>query len=274
MTTATSPRTRTSAAESEDGPGVGRLLRQWRERRRLSQLELSLQAEVSTRHLSFIETGRSKPTSEMIMKLTEHLDVPLRERNSLLLAGGYAPAYPEHDLNAPALSSVLSAMRELLEGHGPYPAVVVDAEWNLVDANSAVALLTEGAAPELLEPPVNALRLTLHPKGMAPRIRNHAQWRAHILDRLERQATSTADSALFELKKELEQYPYPSDDRVSEARNAVVVPLRYEFRGTELSLLSTTTVFGTPRDVTVSELAIESFFPADAATAEFLRARA
>lgn len=253
---------------------MGRLLRQWRERRRLSQLELSLTADVSTRHLSFIETGRSKPTSEMIMRLTEHLDVPLRERNALLLAGGYAPAYPEHELSSPALSSVLDAMRALLDGHEPYPAVVVDAEWNLVDANSAVALLTEGAAPELLEPPVNALRLTLHPKGMAPRIRNHAQWRAHILERLDRQAIATADVTLHELKKELEQYPYPRDGERCEPRNSVVVPLRYEYRGTELSLLSTTTVFGTPRDVTVSELAIESFFPADAATAEFLRSRA
>jgi transcriptional regulator with XRE-family HTH domain len=273
MTTATSPRTRLSTPDDEDGPAVGRLLRGWRERRRLSQLELSLQAEVSTRHLSFIETGRSKPTSEMIMRLTEHLDVPLRERNALLLAGGYAPAYPEHDLGAPALSSVMDALRALLDGHEPYPAVVVDAEWNLVDANSAVLLLTEGAAPELLEPPVNALRLALHPKGMAPRIRNHAQWRAHILERLERQATATADPALFELKKELEQYPHPKGDGHTEPRGSVVVPLRYEFRGTELSLLSTTTVFGTPRDVTVSELAIESFFPADAATAEFLRSR-
>src|SRR4051794_3517549 len=272
-TMATSPRTRTSTPESEDGPAVGRLLRQWRERRRLSQLELSLSAEVSTRHLSFIETGRSKPTSEMIMRLTEHLDVPLRERNALLLAGGYAPAYPEHDLTAPALSSVLDAMRALLDGHEPYPAVVVDAEWNLVDVNSAVALLTEGAAPHLLEPPVNALRLTLHPEGMAPRIRNHAQWRGHILERLERQASATADPALFELKEELEQYPHPEGDVHPESRSSVVVPLRYEYRGTEVSFLSTTTVFGTPGDVTVSELAIESFFPADAATADFLRSR-
>jgi hypothetical protein len=135
-------------------------------------------------------------------------------------------------------------------------------------------LLTEGAAAELLEPPVNALRLALHPKGMAPRIKNHAQWRAHILERLERQASATADPALFELKAELEQYPHPERGAHPEARGSVVVPLRYEFRGTELSLLSTTTVFGTPRDVTVSELAIESFFPADAATAEFLRAGA
>src|SRR3954453_2756711 len=149
---------------------VGQLLREWRERRRLSQLELSIQAEISTRHLSFVETGRSRPTPEMIVKLTEHLDVPLRERNQLLLAGGYAPIYPQHGLDAPELASVREALRLVLAGHEPYPALVINRWWELLEANAAVAVLTAGCAPELLAPPVNVLRLSLHPGGMAPQI--------------------------------------------------------------------------------------------------------
>src|SRR3954452_15164955 len=155
---------------------VGQLLREWRERRRLSQLDLSIQADISTRHLSFVETGRSRPTPEMIVRLTEHLDVPLRERNQLLLAGGYAPAYPQHGLDEPELASVRAALRQVLHGHEPYPAVVINRWWDLVDSNAAIAVLTQGCAPHLLEPPVNVLRLSLHPEGLAPRILNLAQW--------------------------------------------------------------------------------------------------
>lgn len=260
---------RLSPARSAQPP-VGSLLRAWRERRRLSQLELACEANVSTRHLSFVETGRARPSSEMILRLCEHLDVPLRERNALLLAGGYAPAYPEHELGAPQLTAVREAVRALLTGHEPYPAVAVDASWHLVDANRAVALLTEGAVAELLAPPVNVLRLSLHPDGMAPRIRNLGQWRGHVLERLRRQITATADRSLAGLHDELAEYPCDEGEVAGDSAD-VVVPLRYEVRGRVLSLLSTTSVFGTPRDVTVAGLAVESFFPADPETAAALR---
>jgi len=248
---------------------VGQQLRQWRERRRLSQLELSIQANVSTRHLSFVETGRAKPTSEMILRLTEHLDVPLRERNGLLLAGGFAPAYPSNDLHGPELAGILAAVRQVLNGHEPYPALVVDRGWTLIEANTAVERLTAGADPALLEPPVNVLRLSLHPDGMAPRIANLAEWRGHILGRLHREATVSGDSTLQELYEELRAYPggEASSEPISPA-----VPLRYRLGDQELAFISITAVFGTPLDVTVSELAIEAFYPADASTAAALRA--
>jgi transcriptional regulator with XRE-family HTH domain len=186
---------------------VGALLREWRERRRLSQLELAVQAEISTRHLSFVETGRSRPTPEMIVKLTEHLEVPLRERNQLLLAGGYAPRYPQHQLDAPELDSVRAALQLVLTAHQPYPALVINRWWELLDANPAVAMLTAGCAPHLLEPPVNVLRLSLHPDGMAPRIANLAQWRAHLLEQVHRRAEQTGDARLRELHEELLGYP-------------------------------------------------------------------
>ena len=252
-------------------PEVGQLLRGWRERRRLTQLSLSLQAEVSARHLSFIETGRSKPTSEMILRLSEQLEVPLRERNALLLAAGYAPAYPEHGLDDPSLDAVRDALRQVLEGHSPHPAVVVDKHWSLVDANGGISLFTESVAPELLEPPINVLRLSLHPQGMARSIVNLGEWRAHLLTRLEQQAAQTGDPQLTELHEELVGYPGGTDDDVRPGRHDVVVPLRYRHGDQELSFLSLTAVFGTPLDVTVAELAIEAFYPADVATGKFLR---
>jgi transcriptional regulator with XRE-family HTH domain len=251
---------------------VGELLREWRLRRRLSQLDLAIQADISARHLSFVETGRSRPTAEMILRLTEQLDVPLRDRNTLLLAGGYAPAYPEHGLDGPELAAVRAALRQVLAGHEPYPAVVVNRWWELVDANAGVAALTTGAAPALLEPPVNVLRLSLHPDGMAPRIANLAEWRAHLLARLQRQAAATGDPRLAELHRELRGYP--GGEHGSPTTTDVVVPLRYRHgdAGQELALFSLTAMVGTPMDVTVQELAIESFYPADQATAAALRA--
>jgi transcriptional regulator with XRE-family HTH domain len=248
---------------------VGQQLRQWRERRRLSQLELSIQANVSTRHLSFVETGRAKPTSEMILRLTEHLDVPLRERNGLLLAGGFAPEYPSNDLHGPELAAILAAVRQVLHGHEPFPALVVDRTWTLIEANKAVERLTAGAASALLEPPVNVLRLALHPDGMAPRIANLPEWRGQLLSRLHREATVTGDATLLDLYEELRAYPggEANTEPISPA-----VPLRYRVDDQELSFISTTAVFGTPLDVTVSELAIEAFYPADASTAAALRA--
>ena len=247
---------------------AGHLLREWRQRRRLSQLDLAIAANVSSRHLSFVETGRSRPTSEMILHLAEHLDVPLRDRNALLLAGGYAPAYPERGLAEPELTAVRQALKRVLAGHEPYPAVVVNRWWELVDANAAIGLFTKTAAPELLQPPVNVLRLSLHPDGMAPRIVNLPQWRAHLLARLHRQAQATGDPRLAALHDELAAYPGGQSGRP--APTDVVIPLRYRSDKKELSFLSISAVVGTPMDITVSELAIESFYPADEATAAAL----
>jgi transcriptional regulator with XRE-family HTH domain len=264
------PRTAPVAVRTRpEAPTVGDLLRSWRERRRLSQLDLSLRAEVSARHLSFIETGRSRPTSTMILRLCEQLEVPLRNRNELLLAGGYAPNYPQHDWAEPRLESVRAALRQVLTGHEPFPAAVVDQRWHLVEANAGIALFTRGAAAKLLTPPVNVLRLSLHPDGMATRIVNLGEWRAHLLARLARQAEVTGDPELAILHEELAGYPGPKPARP--AKSEIAVPLRYRYGDVELSFLSVTAVFGTPLDVTVEELAIESFFPADPATAAALR---
>jgi transcriptional regulator with XRE-family HTH domain len=253
---------------------VGPLLRDWRQRRRLSQLDLALDSGVSARHLSFVETGRSRPSPEMIIHLAEQLEVPLRDRNQLLLAGGYAPVYGERPLDAPEMQPVREALELVLTGHEPYPAAVVDRGWNMVAANRAVGLLTEGVAPELLEPPANVLRASLHPDGMAPRIANLGEWRAHLLERLERQVSLTGDDALAALHEELLGYPgAPAEDLPAEDRGAgIVVALRLRTDDGELAFFSTVTTFGTPVDITVSELAIESFFPADAATAQVVRA--
>ncbi|NJC84223.1 helix-turn-helix domain-containing protein [Planosporangium mesophilum] len=255
---------------------VGELLRDWRRSRGMSQLDLSIETGVSTRHLSFVETGRSRPSPELILRLADRLDVPLAERNTMLLAGGYAPAYPSHEVSDPHLAPVLTAARQLLHGHGPYPAVLLDRHWNLVEANPAVAVLTAGAAPHLLASPVNVLRLSLHPDGMAPRILNLPEWRAHLLSRLHQQAVTTNDAALYELHEELRGYPAGTDHAPPAGDGAprVVIPLRYRHGDRELSFISTTTVFGTPLDITVAGLAIEAFFPADPATAETLHALA
>jgi len=245
---------------------VGVRLREWRATRRMSQLELSVQAGVSARHLSFVETGRSRPTREMILRLAEELDVPLRSRNELLLAGGYAPAHAESDLDGPPLAAILSSLRDVLAGHEPYPALLVDRHWTMVDANDAVTPLTAGCAAWLLEPPVNVLRLSLHPAGLAPRIGNLAEWRTHVLHRLDRQAAATADPVLRDLHTELAGYPGGTS---SVRPTGLVVPLRLD----DLALFSITSVLGTPLDVTLHELAIESFLPADAATADALRRR-
>ena len=258
MTTATAP-----------NPTVGHLIRTWRQRRRLTQLDLACSSRVSTRHLSFVETGRARPTREMILHLSESLDVPLRQRNELLLAGGFAPAFPEHQLSDAPMSAISDAVNRILDAHDPFPAVVVDRHWELVAANRAAGVLMEGAAGHLLEPPANVLRLSLHPDGLAPRILNLAAWRAHLLGRLDRQAQATGDPVLATLLEELRELPGEGDG--SRHRDALVVPLRCRVRGHELSLFSTTTVFGTPLDVTVAELAIETFYPTDPQSAAVLR---
>jgi transcriptional regulator with XRE-family HTH domain len=250
---------------------VGVMLREWRERRRLSQLELSIQAEISTRHLSFVETGRSRPTPEMIVKLTEQLDVPLRERNQLLLAGGYAPRYPQHGLDAPQLAGVRAALRSVLAAGDPNPVVVINRWWELLEANAAVGVLTAGCAPELLAAPVNVLRLSLHPRGMAPRIINLGQWRAHLLEQVRRRAQQTGDARLRELHEELRGYPGGIDEDLP--AHSVVLPLRLRHGSAELSFFSMSATAETAADVTVAELVIESFLPADAQTAQHLRAQ-
>jgi transcriptional regulator with XRE-family HTH domain len=247
---------------------VGELLRDWRERRGLSQLRLALAVDVSARHLSFIETGRSHPSRAMLLRLVTPLDLRLRERNRLLLAAGYAPLFEDRPVETGGSDIVLAALDRFLRTHEPYPAVILDRHLNLIAANAGVGLLTEGTAPELLEAPANALRVALHPDGMAPRIANLPEWRAHLLARLHRQAEATGDQRLTALHDELSAYPGGLSRPPGPVD--VVVPLRYRAAGAELSFLSITAVIGTPMDVTVEELAIESFYPADPQTAKAL----
>jgi transcriptional regulator with XRE-family HTH domain len=249
---------------------VGDLLREWRQRRRLSQLELACDAEISSRHLSFVETGRSLPSREMVLHLAEQLDVPVRERNVLLVAAGYAPIYPERPLADPALDAARSAIDAVLAGHKPFPALAIDRHWCMVASNDALPELYEGVADFLLQPPVNVLRLSLHPQGLAPRITNLSEWRAHLLERLRHQIELTADPVLEEVLRELASYPAPKSIPSGGVakQHAIALPFQIVTTLGELSFLSTTTVFGTPVDVTLSEIALECFYPADAATAQ------
>ena len=251
---------------------IGDHLREWRQRRRLSQMDLALDAEISTRHLSFLETGRARPSRDMVLRLAERLEVPLRERNVLLVAAGFAPVFSERRLDDPALAPARAAVDLVLKGHEPYPAVAIDRRWTLIASNAAVPPLLAGVDPDLLEPPVNVLRLSLHPNGLAPRIENLAEWRAHLLARLRHQIELTADALLVELMNDLRALP-GSREVVPSGPDygGVVVPMRLKTPVGTLQLFSTTTVFGTPVDVTLSELAIEAFYPADAGTGAALR---
>lgn len=262
-----------AAPVTAHAPGFGELLRGWRQRRRLSQLNLAGRAEVSSRHLSFIETGRARPSREMVLHLAEALDVPLRERNGLLVAAGFAPVYAASPLDEARMTPVRDALEMVLAAHDPYPAVVVDGTWNLVSANPAAFRLTDQVAPELLEPPLNVVRISVHPRGLAPHIVNFGQYAGHLLGRLRRQAERTADPALIELLAEAVEYCGASVTEAIPAPDDVVLPLRLRVADTELSLFSTISVFGAPRDVTIDELAIEMFYPADDATASALRTR-
>jgi transcriptional regulator with XRE-family HTH domain len=255
---------------------VGELLREWRERRRLSQLDLASESDISSRHLSFLETGRSQPSREMVLKLSERLEIPLRERNVLLVAAGYAPIFTERSLDDTALQAAREAIDLVLTGHEPYPALAIDHHWTLLAANKTIFPLLGGVAPALLEPPINVLRMSLHLEGLAPRIANYDEWRSHLLTRLRRQIDLSADKVLVELMSELRSYPYPAraDSSRHESRRSemnVVVPLELKTDAGVLSFISTTTVFGTPLDITLSEIALESFFPANPKTAEVLR---
>ena len=254
---------------------IGSMLREWRQRRRKSQLALACEADISTRHLSFIETGRAQPSREMVLHLAEQLEVPLRDRNVLLTAAGFAPSFSARSLDDPSLAAARGAVDWILTAHEPYPALALDAHWNQLASNRAVPPLLAGVNAALLKPPVNVMRLTLHPDGLAPRIANLAEWRAHLLARLQRQIDATADPLLIDLMAELRSFPTPigagkvGADALEHAR--VAVPFKLVTERGLLSFMSTTTVFGTPVDITLAELALESFFPADALTAETLR---
>ncbi|WP_331447341.1 helix-turn-helix transcriptional regulator [Streptomyces xanthochromogenes] len=276
--------------------GVGPMLRGWREQRRISQLELALRAGSSARHISFVETGRSRPSEEMVLRLAEHLDVPVRERNALLLAAGYAPHYAQTPLDDPSMSALREGMERLLRAYDPYPALVVDATYTVVAANRGMGMLLDGVAPHLLAPPVNAMRLTLHPEGLAPRIRNLPEWRGHLLEQMERQIALLRSDTLRELYEEVAAHPVPPahsrpadaqqpgdatprpgdaaqrrGDAAAHSTFPFALPLRIEHAGTVLSFVSTIATFNTPMDVTVSELAIETFLPADPETAKYLQ---
>jgi len=255
-------------------PSVGPLLRSWRQRRHLSQLDLAGIAGVTTRHLSFVETGRARPSREMVLHLAEVLDVPLRERNNLLVAAGFAPTFRQSDLADPSFDTVRTALDQILQGHEPYPAIVVDRQWQLVSANMAAMVLVEGADEQLLEPPVNVLRVSLHPKGLAPRVRNLDVWSDHVLGRLKRQALITGDDELAELEQELRDLV--RDQGVDESRvlgetgGDVAIPLLLDSAKGPLALVTTIATFGTALDITLAELALEAFLPADQGTAELL----
>ena len=253
---------------------LGEQLREWRTRRRMSQMDLALDIEISTRHLSFIETGRSKPSAAMLQRIADCLEVPHRARNALLLAGGYAPDYQERPLDSAEMAGMKAIVEHVLKGHEPYPALAVDRHWNMVAANAAVSLLTQLAAPELFEPPVNVLRVAMHPKGLAPHIVNRGEWRTHLLERLDHQIDASADAGLIALREELAGYGADAGGDHGSAANGIAVPLILDTPMGQIRFVSTVTIFGTPVDITLSELAIEAFFPADAESAALLQAMA
>lgn len=252
--------------------GLGQQLREWRARRRRSQLDLALDCGISSRHLSFIETGRSRPTAQTLLRIADKLDLPHRAQNALLLTAGYAPHYPQTPLEAEAMAPIRQTIATLLEAYSPFPALAVDRLWNVVAANAALTPLLADAAPELVGPAPNALRLALHPEGLARRITNFAEWASHLMGRLERQIELTADPALEALREEMLGYlPTPGPGVHGPGPHELAVPLQLDLPQGQLSLLSTMTVFGSPVDVTLSELAIEAFFPADDSSAVVLR---
>jgi transcriptional regulator with XRE-family HTH domain len=276
MLDSTSTSTPTAAGAGPATAPAGQLLREWRIRRRMSQLDLASTAGISARHLSFVETGRSRPSREMLLHLAENLEVPLRERNPLLLAAGFAPTYQATDFDAPEMQSVRDAVERILAAHEPYPAILVDRRWQLVSANKAATVLVDGVAPELLEPPVNVLRTSLHPNGLAPRIANLEQWSVHIFDNLRRQLAVTGAEELRDLERELVGYLDGMGVSVppsAEVPRAIATPMRLRTDSGELALMTMIATFGTALDITLAELSLETFLPADAATGAALFAR-
>jgi transcriptional regulator with XRE-family HTH domain len=261
----------TARAETTTPVHIGEHLREWRQRRHLSQLDLAVEADVSARHLSFVETGRAAPSREMVLKLAERLEVPLRERNVLLVAAGYAPAFPQRALDDPALKAAREAINLVLKAHEPNPALAFDRHWNLVSANRMVAPLLEGIPQRLLGQPFNVMRLAFHPEGLAPRTVNLADWCGHLLERVHRQCEATADPELIKLYNDLKAYPIPARAGPLSA-DSVAIPFKLRLNGEVLSFFSTSMVFGTPVDITLSELALETFFPLDDLTAKRMMA--
>ncbi|GAU65866.1 putative transcriptional regulator [Streptomyces sp. NBRC 110611] len=260
--------------ETDDLPGVGVLLRDWRQRRKLSQLDLALKADTSTRHLSCVETGRARPSRAMVLRLAEHLDVPLRDRNGLLLAAGYAPAYRESPLGSDRMAMAGAALKSMLAGHAPYPAAVIDRLWDIVDYNSAMSVLLNTVPPHLTDPGANVMRLILHPDGLASRCLNFAEVRSHALGRLLHQVNTTGHRELRELYEEVSAYPPPpglDPEPGPVDPTGIVVPLRIRTPYGDMSLFSVIATFGAPADVTLSELAVEMFFPMDEQTEALLR---
>jgi transcriptional regulator with XRE-family HTH domain len=265
-----------SARQSDHAsPTFGEHLKTWRHRRRMSQEELAADAEISTRHLSYVETGRANPSREMVLRLAARLEVPLREQNAFLLAAGYAPVYRESALNDPEFAAAKRAIELILKSHEPFPALAVDRRWNLVAANGMVAPLLAGVHPSLLQPPTNVLRLSLDPLGLAPKIVNLLQWREHLFERLGHQIGATADPALISLLSQLRRLPAPeygNEERMQGEHAGIAVPFKLRTPAGILSFISTTTVFGSPADVTLQELALETFFPLDEFTRQALQA--
>ncbi|WP_059005905.1 helix-turn-helix domain-containing protein [Streptomyces specialis] len=262
----------TAITATPTATGIGPLLREWRQRTGVSQLDLALRADSSARHISFIETGKSRPSREMVLRLAEHLDVPVRERNALLVAAGYAPHYPESPFDSPALDVLRLGLDRLLTGYEPYPALVVDGCYRVWAANRGIETMLRGVPPTLLTQPLNAMRITLHPEGLAPRILNFREWRGHLLDQMRRQLALLRSAPLRELYEEVSAYPLPpgGEERAGES-SRLALPMIIEQEGHRLSFLSTIATFNTPADVTVSELALEAFLPADPETADLLR---
>lgn len=254
--------------------GFGEHLRAWRQRRRLSQLDLAVEADISTRHLSYVETGRANPSREMVLRLTARLEVPLRERNAFLVAAGYAPMYRETRLDEPAMAAAKQAVEMILTSHEPFPAMAIDRHWNLVAANRMLRHLLTDVDASLLQSPVNVLRLSLHPRGLAPKIVNLAQWRAHLFERLSHQIAASAESALIALLVELRNLPLPvadAEEYLQGEHMGVAMPMKFRSPAGVLSFISTTTIFGSPLDVTLQEIALETFFPSDEFTRQVLR---
>lgn len=250
----------------------GVLLRRWRERRRMTQSDLALSAESSTRHLSCLETGRAQPSRDMILRLAGHLEIPLRDRNLLMLAAGFAPAFEERPLAE--LASARQAIEQVLTAHKPYPAFAIDRHWTVVVSNSALPQLYEGCSPDVRRAPGNAVRLVLHPQGMGPRILNYVEWRAHVVAVLRQQIEARPDPFIQALLREVASYPAPSGaaPAAADGPQRYATPLQIATRFGAVSFLNTNTIFGTPTDVTLSELALEMLFPADERTAAVVKA--